>query len=140
MEDDNRQYMNIMREWCERQGVEIWACCLMPSHVHLIAVSVCGQKDLLENNRHSVRDIVALKPRAAHRAKALFEVRGPPAPGVVVRHPAQDGKSLTAGIEAWDALGRIELPGHGPIVFQPELIRVRINRHQHHGQGFSQTG
>jgi len=27
-----------MAEWCERDGVEIWAYCLMPNHVHLIAV------------------------------------------------------------------------------------------------------
>ena len=27
-----------MAEWCGREGVEIWAYCLMPNHVHLIAV------------------------------------------------------------------------------------------------------
>jgi len=27
-----------MREWCDKWGVEIWAYCLMPNHVHLIAV------------------------------------------------------------------------------------------------------
>jgi len=27
-----------MVEWCRRCGVEIWAYCLMPNHVHLIAV------------------------------------------------------------------------------------------------------
>jgi REP element-mobilizing transposase RayT len=27
-----------MAEWCSRCGVEIWAYCLMPNHVHLIAV------------------------------------------------------------------------------------------------------
>jgi len=27
-----------MAEWCHRCGVEIWAYCLMPNHVHLIAV------------------------------------------------------------------------------------------------------
>jgi putative transposase len=31
-------YRNLMAEWCEREGVEIWAYCLMPNHVHLIAV------------------------------------------------------------------------------------------------------
>jgi len=25
-------------EWCEREGVQVWAYCLMPNHVHLIAV------------------------------------------------------------------------------------------------------
>jgi Transposase and inactivated derivatives len=27
-----------MAEWCNQCGVEIWAYCLMPNHVHLIAV------------------------------------------------------------------------------------------------------
>lgn len=27
-----------MAEWCQRCGVEIWAYCLMPNHVHLVAV------------------------------------------------------------------------------------------------------
>jgi putative transposase len=27
-----------MAEWCSKFGVEIWAYCLMPNHVHLIAV------------------------------------------------------------------------------------------------------
>lgn len=27
-----------MSEWCFRCGVEVWAYCLMPNHVHLIAV------------------------------------------------------------------------------------------------------
>jgi len=27
-----------MAEWCDRCGVEVWAYCLMPNHVHLIAV------------------------------------------------------------------------------------------------------
>lgn len=30
--------MALMAEWCSRLGVEIWAYCLMPNHVHLIAV------------------------------------------------------------------------------------------------------
>ena len=31
-------YIDLMAEWCNRCGVEIWAYCLMPNHVHLIAV------------------------------------------------------------------------------------------------------
>jgi putative transposase len=30
--------MELMAEWCEHEGVEIWAYCLMPNHIHLIAV------------------------------------------------------------------------------------------------------
>jgi putative transposase len=28
----------LLSEWCGRCGVEVWAYCLMPNHVHLIAV------------------------------------------------------------------------------------------------------
>lgn len=35
---DYRAYIGFAREECRRFGVEIWAWCLMPNHVHLIAV------------------------------------------------------------------------------------------------------
>jgi putative transposase len=37
-DDDYRAYITLMSQWCERYGVQIWAWCLMPNHVHLIAV------------------------------------------------------------------------------------------------------
>ena len=37
-EDDYRAYITLMTEWCHRCGVEVWAYCLLPNHVHLIAV------------------------------------------------------------------------------------------------------
>jgi putative transposase len=36
--EDYRLYRSLMAEWSRRQDVEIWAYCLMPNHVHLIAV------------------------------------------------------------------------------------------------------
>src|SRR3989338_246305 len=30
--------IDLVAEWCNRCGVEIWAYCLMPNHVHLITV------------------------------------------------------------------------------------------------------
>ena len=35
--DDYRLYQALMSEWCKEYGVDIWAYCLMPNHVHLIA-------------------------------------------------------------------------------------------------------
>jgi putative transposase len=35
--DDYSAYVDLMAEWCARHDVEIWAYCLMPNHVHLIA-------------------------------------------------------------------------------------------------------
>ena len=37
-DDDYREYIALMAEWCGKCGVQIWAWCLMPNHVHLIAV------------------------------------------------------------------------------------------------------
>jgi len=37
-DEDYAAYLELMAEWCERCGVEVWAYCLMPNHVHLIAV------------------------------------------------------------------------------------------------------
>ncbi|MEN6622698.1 MAG: transposase [Smithella sp.] len=36
--DDYRYYIETMSEWCQKCHVKIWAYCLMPNHVHLIAV------------------------------------------------------------------------------------------------------
>jgi len=37
-DEDYREYLCLMSEWCGKCGVEIWAYCLMPNHIHLIAV------------------------------------------------------------------------------------------------------
>jgi putative transposase len=35
---DYAAYRELMGQWCKELGVEIWCYCLMPNHVHLIAV------------------------------------------------------------------------------------------------------
>jgi putative transposase len=35
---DYAAYVDLMAEWCREEGVEIWSYCLMPNHVHLIAI------------------------------------------------------------------------------------------------------
>jgi putative transposase len=35
---DYTTYIELMHKWCTCHSVEIWAYCLMPNHVHLIAV------------------------------------------------------------------------------------------------------
>ena len=58
-EDDYRAYLDLMAEWCGRFGVEIWAYCLMPNHVHLIAVpktvAALGQAVGEAHRRYSLR-------------------------------------------------------------------------------------
>ena len=37
-DEDYQAYIALMSEWCQKCSVDIWAYCLMPNHVHLIAV------------------------------------------------------------------------------------------------------
>ena len=37
-DEDYQAYIDLMAEWCHKCGVEIWAYCLMPNHVHLFAL------------------------------------------------------------------------------------------------------
>ena len=37
-DQDYQAYISLMDEWCRKCHVEIWAYCLMPNHVHLIAI------------------------------------------------------------------------------------------------------
>src|SRR4030042_2517893 len=36
-DSDYEAYIDLMSEWCKKYRVEIWAYCLMPNHIHLIA-------------------------------------------------------------------------------------------------------
>ncbi|MDP8207900.1 MAG: transposase [Candidatus Electryonea clarkiae] len=37
-DDDYQLYIDLIEEWCAKHKVEIWAYCLMPNHIHLVAV------------------------------------------------------------------------------------------------------
>ncbi len=37
-EADYREYLYLMAEWCNRCRVQVWAYCLMPNHIHLVAM------------------------------------------------------------------------------------------------------
>ncbi|MDY6823023.1 MAG: transposase [Thermodesulfobacteriota bacterium] len=37
-DDDYQAYIDLMAEWCGKYDVDIWAYCLMPNHIHLVAV------------------------------------------------------------------------------------------------------
>ena len=38
-ESDYSCYLDLLREWCGHENIEIWAYCLMMNHVHLIVTS-----------------------------------------------------------------------------------------------------
>ena len=59
-EEDYRAYLSLAAEWCSRHGVAIWAYCLMPNHVHLIAVPRSGEglaRALGEAHRRYTRSV-----------------------------------------------------------------------------------
>ena len=35
-DDDYIFYLGLLKEWCNTEGIEVWAYCLMTNHVHLI--------------------------------------------------------------------------------------------------------
>jgi len=35
---DYAAYLELMAEWCNKEGVEIWAYACMPNHIHLVAI------------------------------------------------------------------------------------------------------
>ena len=37
-DEDYEAYLQLMSEWLTKRDVSVWAYCLMPNHVHLIAV------------------------------------------------------------------------------------------------------
>ena len=37
-DEDYESYLQLMAQFCKAEKVEVWAYCLMPNHVHLIAV------------------------------------------------------------------------------------------------------
>ncbi len=37
-DEDYLAYVELMAQWCTERGVAIWGYCLMPNHIHLIAV------------------------------------------------------------------------------------------------------
>jgi len=43
-DEDYRAYLKLMAEYCTKCGVEIWAYCLMPNHIHLMAVPKSSDK------------------------------------------------------------------------------------------------
>ncbi len=50
-DEDYESYLDLMGRWCRTHQVEIWAYCLMPNHVHLIAVP-----EAVEGLRRAIRE------------------------------------------------------------------------------------
>ena len=59
-ESDYRAYKTILARYCKREGVDIWAYCLMPNHVHLVLVPhnrLALRKSIAESHRRYTHTI-----------------------------------------------------------------------------------
>ncbi len=95
-----------MAQWRERDGVEIRAYCLMPNHVHLIAVPGCEwvwRSGRREYRWSSAGAHVAGRDDALARVQALVEMVGEG------RWEQFLGEQVTR--EEWEPLGRHERTG-----------------------------
>ena len=72
---DYQAYIDLMAAWCGKHGVEIWAYCLMPNHVHLIAVPPARESLMLaigEAHRRYTRRINFSKGWKGHLWQGRF--------------------------------------------------------------------
>jgi putative transposase len=59
-ESDYDYYLELLKEWCDKESVEIWAYCLMTNHVHLLLKPMQGSnlsKAIAETHRRYTRMI-----------------------------------------------------------------------------------
>ena len=74
-DDDYQAYLELMSEWCMKFGVETWAYCLMPNHIHLIVVpeTKAGLKSAIgEAHRRYTRRINFRKGWRGHLWQGRF--------------------------------------------------------------------
>jgi len=70
-EDDYKAYLELMAEWCGKHKVEIWAYCLMPNHIHLIAVP-----SIKESLRLAIGKLIGVIPAGLISAKGGVGIYG----------------------------------------------------------------
>ncbi len=123
-----------MAQWCSSQGVEVWAYCLMPNHVHLIAVpSTKGALRAAIGEAHR-RYTVMVNRREGWRG-CLWQGRFfsfPMAPGHVfsgVRYVELNPVRawLVTRAEDWPhSSARAHLSGHGDGLVEPGALLERF--------------
>lgn len=87
-EEDYRSYTGLMGEWCARYGVAVWAYCLMPNHVHMIAVPAAEdslRRAIGEAHRRYTRKVNARQQWKGHLWQGRF-----------ASYPMEDNYILTA--------------------------------------------
>jgi len=72
---DYAAYLELMAEWCGKCGVEVWAYCLMPNHVHLVVVPTTAdglRRGIGEAHRRYTRRINFRKGWRGHLWQGRF--------------------------------------------------------------------
>ena len=118
-DDDYAAYLELMAQWCGEQGVRIWAYCLMPNHVHLIAVPKSEEalgRAVGEAHRRYTRRINSREGWRGHLWEGRFSsfVMNKPsllaAARYVERNPVRAGLVRTARYWRWSS-ARAHLSG-----------------------------
>src|SRR6266566_4301224 len=74
-EEDYQTYLDLLAEHCRAAGVEVWAWCLMPNHVHLMLVPPEPdglRRALARAHRHYAGVIQARRKRSGHFWQGRF--------------------------------------------------------------------
>ena len=133
-QEDYRAYVSLLVTWCGRFGIRIWAYCLMPNHVHLVAVPQTQEglaRGIGETHRRYTRRINFREGWRGHLWQGRFtsfimdEPYLLPATRYVERNPVQ--ASLVG--EAWDwpwSSAAAHVAGRGDAVAEGAWLEDRI--------------
>ena len=133
-EEDYETYRALMAQWCARCGVAIWAYCLMPNHVHLIAAPSSEEglrRAMGEAHRRYTRHINFRQQWRAHLWQGRFasfvmdEAHLLKAMRYVELNPVKAGLVEKPGDYLWSS-ARAHLEGHDDILVkvQPMLSDI----------------
>ena len=159
-DEDYLAYIELMGEWCRKYGVEIWAWCLMPNHVHLIAVPqtetglarAVGEAHRRYTRRINFREnwrghlwqerFASFPMDEPHLLAAIRYVEMNPVAAGIVSDPAQyRWSSARAHLEGTDDLLASPFPLHDMVPRWDDLLYLSsdeelkiLKRHEHTGR------
>ena len=133
-DDDYREYLSLLAQWCGTFGNRIWAYCLMPNHVHLIVVPQTADglcRAIGEAHRRYTRRVNFREGWRGHLWQGRFAsfVMDEPhllaATRYVERNPVQ--ASLAAAAEDWPwSSAAAHVAGRGDTMAEGDWLAERI--------------
>jgi len=165
-DEDYLAYIELMGGWCRKYGVEIWAWCLMPNHVHLIAVPqtetglarAVGEAHRRYTRRINFREnwrghlwqerFASFPMDEPHLLAAIRYVEMNPVAAGIVSDPAQyRWSSARAHLEGTDDLLASPFPLHDMVPRWDDLLYLSsdeelkiLKRHEHTGRPLGSDG